>query len=190
MYTGNTFNVIRDRFTVTVYPCVYREHVFIILKYHAAHRFIPVYTGNTFFSKPIILNSSVYPCVYREHGRKKWSFCTEPGLSLCIQGTLQRLEPLPNRVRFIPVYTGNTCSDPIASIEKNGLSLCIQGTPLTSLVLYDSIRFIPVYTGNTLIITYCLLIKIKTCKILPTFCRFFVRFILRRILNLILFFIK
>ena len=48
-------------------------------------------------------------------------------------------------------------------------------------------RFIPVYTGNTLIITYCLLIKIVRCKILPIFCCFFKRLNLMRTRDIILY---
>ena len=94
VYTGNTVIVLRNPDEFTVYPCVYREHTFLILLsyrvpglslciqgtlkclFHQrlSHRFIPVYTGNTsyFFMK---LNSiAVYPCVYREHKILRFNF--------------------------------------------------------------------------------------------------------------------
>ena len=92
----------------SVYPCVYREHIpliVLIFIYNGLSlcvqgtrlgdicisgylRFIPVCTGNT--SAQICWNDSisVYPCVYREHA-------DEPLLSTLAW-------------RFIPVCTGNT----------------------------------------------------------------------------------
>ena len=70
------------------------------------------------------------------------------GLSLCIQGTRDKVSDELHKARFIPVYTGNTSlqgSIPInftvypcvyrehncnkrRKSENAGLSLCIQGT--------------------------------------------------------------
>ena len=70
-----------------VYPCVYREHLHIVIPelerdglslciqgtsrcnyiYMFCNRFIPVYTGNIGTSALDFVNSAVYPCVYREH---------------------------------------------------------------------------------------------------------------------------
>ena len=94
VYTGNTSSFNLKCSHNSVYPCVYREHTFLILLsyrvpglslciqgtlkclFHQrlSHRFIPVYTGNTsyFFMK---LNSiAVYPCVYREHKILRFNF--------------------------------------------------------------------------------------------------------------------
>ena len=87
MYTGNTFIKIFVIFGVTVYPCVYREHLVVQLvtaaqlglslciqgtppkvRFIPANvRFIPVYTGNTNLKNSSGSDFTVYPCVYREH---------------------------------------------------------------------------------------------------------------------------
>ena len=136
----------------------------------AVKRFIPVYTGNTSRISKTHFRNSVYPCVYREHRHHDKTPLLDPGLSLCIQGTLIEFNLLFVLVRFIPVYTGNTIIlvIPLATSSvypcvyreherqvfeprnELGLSLCIQGTLM---ILYDPFhnkRFIPVYTGNTL----------------------------------------
>ena len=65
--TGNTFINLIGKNIVTVYPCVYREHVIIFVRNYSFKRFIPVCTGNTNGSCSVISSSTVYPCVYREH---------------------------------------------------------------------------------------------------------------------------
>ena len=113
---------------VSVYPCVYREHLPLENRQKEAgglslciqgtqfhdrntvkpSRFIPVYTGNTvvvLLSKFFI---AVYPCVYREHTSSAAVFMFSFGLSLCIQGTPLLAVPANAQLRFIPVYTGNT----------------------------------------------------------------------------------
>ena len=132
-------------------------------------RFIPMCIGNTFLILVFDWIWPVYPCVYREHNNPAHPFMIDWGLSLCIQGTRTNQILINQILRFIPVYTGNTCFQenhrwgnavyPCVYREHqrtkswrkffNGLSLCIQGT-LTSLPIYFIIpRFIPVYTGNT-----------------------------------------
>ena len=173
----------------------------------AEGRFIPVYTGNTKSFTVFSIANSVYPCVYREHRYYvTWNFA-RIGLSLCIQGTQHQIPESFFQIRFIPVYTGNTTTAEqvrvrkavypcvyrehtkscTCSCETYGLSLCIQGTLSSTKVPDTKTQFIPVYTGNTLIITYCLLIKIVRCKILPIFCCFFKRLILTRSMNIILY---
>ena len=71
-------------------------------------RFIPVYTGNTMRSITQFKAFPVYPCVYREHPSVLYRVDFLPGLSLCIQGTLEFGQLLEKKARFIPVYTGNT----------------------------------------------------------------------------------
>ena len=146
--TGNTLIIYYHHVQLTVYPCVYREHVpFHCRRTHgnglslcvqgtcccsvfstSEYRFIPVCTGNMehFLPRQDIL--PVYPCVYREHS-------------------------------FID-YT-NT--------GLNGLSLCVQGTLALVAINMLLLRFIPVCTGNIPIITYCFIIKILTTKFLPIF---------------------
>ena len=170
MYTGNT---ITDQLTSgrrSVYPCVYREHVYPVTKTQTRVRFILVYTGNTIspFFYPITI--SVYPCVYREHVLKQHSMSCSGGLSLCIQGTHHVKILYPAYYRFIPVYTGNTMPHHLAPTLPSvypcvyrehtlffvwlffvfGLSLCIQGTLHEARYFEFHYRFIPVYTGNTL----------------------------------------
>ena len=87
MYTGNTLSIFSGASEESVYPCVYREHIFDALIHsnviglslciqgthafgitvNASNRFIPVYTGNT-----LVCTELELPRV---------------GLSLCIQGT-------------------------------------------------------------------------------------------------------
>ena len=148
MYTGNMLIYKRNSSAISVYPCVYREHLCQTLNNFQFFRFIPVYTGNIFDRTLAHSWSPVYPCVYREHF---WccdlhvSFC---GLSLCIQGTFFHEIITNYEYRFIPVYTGNIqflikpkvqatvypCvyrEHIIYYLVANlnlGLSLCIQGT--------------------------------------------------------------
>ena len=89
VYTGNTLLYAALTKSVSVYPCVYREHPLEIFEQWCSiglslciqgtlwefmhlylfRRFIPVYTGNTPFLAKIFPLSSVYPCVYREHSK-------------------------------------------------------------------------------------------------------------------------
>ena len=152
VYTGNTILIEFLSKSNSVYPCVYREHLYgsmtivsklglslciqgtrqLFNKYMEKTRFIPVYTGNTFINPIECPIHPVYPCVYREHAKH------------------DRLTQ--SNVRFIPVYTGNTVvksafrsSQAVypcvyrehkpfysVSIFEVGLSLCIQGTRVTS----------------------------------------------------------
>ena len=129
MYTGNTPSFPPQFGGISVYPCVYREHVFktesekceyglslciqgthtVKGKGGATRRFIPVYTGNTETINGLPAEGTVYPCVYREHRYSELAQRRHPGLSLCIQGTLLLIFKICVRARFIPVYTGNTC---------------------------------------------------------------------------------
>ena len=52
-------------------------------------------------------DEEVYPCVYREHTISGRWMCVIIGLSLCVQGTLNRNLDPDKRNRFIPVCTGN-----------------------------------------------------------------------------------
>ena len=128
-----------------------------------------MYTGNTSSPRKLILDTTVYPCVYREHYRSSSNSSIIYGLSLCIQGTQLILPKCFCKIRFIPVYTGNTESywtstqwhavypcvyrEHIKFICQcgvlGGLSLCIQGTHKPELIKAAQARFIPVYTGNT-----------------------------------------
>ena len=148
MYTGNICNHGSNHIARPVYPCVYREHLFMKSEHYqliglslcvqgtsrhneffqSRFRFIPVCTGNMFVKTVNILRGAVYPCIYREHYREVYQPEHANGLSLYIQGTLNDLS------------TDTFCP-----------------------------RFIPVYTGNTLIITVCFIIKIAVLKFSPTF---------------------
>ena len=70
-------------------------------------RFIPVYTGNARLLKSVNHAGAVYPCVYRERLLVFSNKSSFNGLSLCIQGTLMCGGCFNNKIRFIPVYTGN-----------------------------------------------------------------------------------
>ena len=129
VYTGNTMNRYPRSSWTPVYPCVYREHILIrnnsiwniglslciqgtrLPTVHFSHfcRFIPVYTGNTLYYFINHKRGTVYPCVYREHSYIRYWRKALAGLSLCIQGTQNLLNPTFTYIRFIPVYTGNTC---------------------------------------------------------------------------------
>ena len=148
VYTGNTFLIPPALRGVPVYPCVYREHSTGIPLASLTMRFIPVYTGNTHREPDLFAHVPVYPCVYREHYFIFLKNSLAGGLSLCIQGTLICSLMLCPRVRFIPVYTGNTiqityCNIKLTvypcvyrehfafrfhQVKSTGLSLCIQGT--------------------------------------------------------------
>ena len=93
---------------MTVYPCVYREHVITNVLALACSRFIPVYTGNTIENILYLYLYAVYPCVYREHTIQQYLIFVLTGLSLCIQGTQFVVKTPICPPRFIPVYTGNT----------------------------------------------------------------------------------
>ena len=127
-----------------------------------------MYTGNIAHVLGYQINKAVYPCVYREHEIYRPWFCSECGLSLCIQGTHQVVSQYLVLIRFIPVYTGNTekpsssinnltvypcvyrehISQPPPCFLARGLSLCIQGTHLSPPLKISNGRFIPVCTGN------------------------------------------
>ena len=128
VYTGNTLVTPIKRWWCQVYPCVYREHFIkievwaffiglslciqgtlnLLMMLPLFRRFIPVYTGNTDPSGEYDYLCEVYPCVYREHTNRTRHKINSRGLSLCIQGTRTTFEELKAKVRFIPVYTGNT----------------------------------------------------------------------------------
>ena len=111
----------------SVYPCVYREHIFLLFQFQLSiglslciqgtlskfqiilflFRFIPVYTGNILRKQPLAHPLSVYPCVYREHVNPTSTTFLKNGLSLCIQGTYPTYYWQMVGHRFIPVYTGN-----------------------------------------------------------------------------------
>ena len=126
MYIGNTPYLYIAIKIAAVYPCVYREHVVVVVlsiyglslciqetRGAAAQpwvflRFIPVYTGNTTGEINSNLVPPVYPCVYREHGFIVFFCLVIIGLSLCVQGThINNYRQLLSD-RFIPVCTGNT----------------------------------------------------------------------------------
>ena len=108
MYTGNTpfwggFSV-----GVTVYPCVYREHInFLILARNEVGLSLCIQgtLPGIFAHNP---HCPVYPCVYREHFYERKKSPLVGGLSLCIQGTPDGKQNTRLSARFIPVYTGNT----------------------------------------------------------------------------------
>ena len=106
--TGNTPWRLINKSDISVYPCVYREHVNALLSQCFGVRFIPVCTGNTNFTGRSTGNNSVYPCVYREHSFNRLTSRMACGLSLCIQGTQKNDNNRQTECRFIPVYTGNT----------------------------------------------------------------------------------
>ena len=88
VYTGNTVTPVCFSRRISVYPCVYREHITPLIVGSGISRFIPVYTGNTIPCGPGSPFSPVYPCVYREHLLFNTLIIYFCGLSLCIQGTL------------------------------------------------------------------------------------------------------
>ena len=127
MYTGNMYAFSVCFNINSVYPCVYREHIFLLFQFQLSiglslciqgtlskfqiilflFRFIPVYTGNILRKQPLAHPLSVYPCVYREHVNPTSTTFLKNGLSLCIQGTYWCGSLRDSRQRFIPVYTGN-----------------------------------------------------------------------------------
>ena len=127
VYTGNIWCTMNSPISITVYPCVYREHIFFVIfpnnlaglslciqgtyleeaTRSLILRFIPVYTGNIRGVACSPLCVPVYPCVYREHQALMWFEIVGRGLSLCIQGTCGETWIWNQTDRFIPVYTGN-----------------------------------------------------------------------------------
>ena len=108
-----------------------------------------MYTGNTSHANFFRGIFSVYPCVYREHTTVMPKQHFQPGLSLCIQGTLYIFSTVLVVHRFIPVYTGNTmnmrtriCAKPVYPCVYREHHYPIQYNG-------GDLRFIPVYTGNT-----------------------------------------
>ena len=168
VYTGNMYFRRGRAIAGAVYPCVYREHkgqskklykhrglslciqgtFYYWFDVHNHFRFIPVYTGNIICKVPFLKKGAVYPCVYREHTTVMSKQHFKTGLSLCIQGTSRTGNLVYQKIRFIPVYTGNMQRQQLILITQNGLSLCIQGTCVHIILLPLKWRFIPVYTGN------------------------------------------
>ena len=79
-------------------------------------RFIPVHTGNIKTAEQVRVRKAVYPCAYREHPVTITYSNVNPGLSLCIQGTLAHRVLKIQLLRFIPVHTGNIFVAPCGSI--------------------------------------------------------------------------
>ena len=130
VYTGNTSEKWEPVYEVTVYPCVYREHISIIILDWIGNGLSLCIQGTHEIYFKTDPRWAVYPCVYREHAVASH---------------------IPNdRNRFIPVYTGNTINWLCVFSQTCGLSLCIQGTRSDSVIKIGENRFIPVYTGNTL----------------------------------------
>ena len=132
-----------------VYPCVYRELLRGLNNEPRNLRFIPVYTGNSDDALPIASNFSVYPCVYRELTNLLCTLTAKIGLSLCIQGTLFALDILVIKIRFIPVYTGNSELRTSAAFRR-AVYPCVYRELISpdNKIIY-TLRFIPVYTGNS-----------------------------------------
>ena len=81
-------------------------------------RFIPVDTGNTF--RPCIYTGffAVHPRGYGEHiGYASRAYC-KPGSSPWIRGTHMNILNTANRLRFIPVDTGNTLMVSVGAIYR------------------------------------------------------------------------
>ena len=108
MYTGNTCLTSIDSYTLTVYPCVYREHPAEATVSMNVNGLSLCIQGTLFKLKVCCLYFQVYPCVYREHSMTNLIDGKSTGLSLCIQGTLKPNQTIGEGCRFIPVYTGNT----------------------------------------------------------------------------------
>ena len=107
MCIGNTYKEKGSKVANTVYPYVYREHMFdkrmcdddtglslcvqgtlmLIMLIPVKPRFIPMCIGNTKTPKPKITDNAVYPYVYRQHSYLASLRCQRHGLSLCVQGT-------------------------------------------------------------------------------------------------------
>ena len=89
VYTGNTNSLLFCYLTLTVYPCVYREHG-IPLSCRIFSNGLSLCIQGTRQNKTISnVRRSVYPCVYREHLLQRLFCLVVFGLSLCIQGTRQ-----------------------------------------------------------------------------------------------------
>ena len=131
-----------------VYPCVYREHVKILLENCGRLRFIPVYTGNIAIAPIFRDNSPVYPCVYREHSSLVVKTSHRPGLSLCIQGTCKNIIRELWQIAVYPCVYREHRGFLRANAEMAGLSLCVQGTSAPAINPNMPPRFIPVCTGN------------------------------------------
>ena len=67
VHTGNTLEQKPLSNRATVYPCAYREHIYIRCRLCLGSRFIPVHTGNTTRRMRFSVWCAVYPCAYREH---------------------------------------------------------------------------------------------------------------------------
>ena len=88
-------------------PCVRGTHS-VGSNYGNGHRFIPVCTGNTVVCAKKQITITVHPRVYGEHWPTTPLPRTRFGSSPCVRGTRPSNLPRNDRVRFIPVCTGNT----------------------------------------------------------------------------------
>ena len=105
--TGNSFAKYYHRLVNAVYPCTYRELLFLYFKSLViigislylqgtpnalskgsnVFRYIPVPTGNSQRSSIIITYNTVYPCTYRELSESSLVYSLKGGISLYLQGT-------------------------------------------------------------------------------------------------------
>ena len=134
-----------------------------------------MHTGNTNYIQVVKKMVAVYPCAYREHFKRLYSTDIFSGLSLCIQGTLEKdrdhnfatsVYPCAYREHTFPriprtMFFGlSLCIQGTLGFNRQqwgiitGLSLCIQGTRSDETVMVNYRRFIPVHTGNTFDIIY------------------------------------
>ena len=126
--TGNTFEVADEPPPTTVHPRGHGEHLnndSTSLPYCGSSpwargtrgsgnrhnfkfRFIPVGTGNTNISRKITHRTSVHPRGHGEHDCASCHPLGHTGSSPWARGTLDSIDKKLDKLRFIPVGTGNT----------------------------------------------------------------------------------
>ena len=111
-----------------VYPCTHRERFELLIEfrinsgislypqgtllyfhqYVCLLRYIPVPTGNAIGYSSVPLDLAVYPCTHRERLGRTGYTPEQIGISLYLQGTLSERDIRLQKVRYIPVPTGNS----------------------------------------------------------------------------------
>ena len=132
-------------------------------------RFIPTPVGNTAFSPAVRRATAVHPHARGEHAPRRTRADDPPGSSPRPWGTLDQINVMAGRLRFIPTPVGNTChthrKQRVTSVHPhargehinqcgeilafNGSSPRPWGTPRHAEARYANVRFIPTPVGNT-----------------------------------------
>ena len=92
---------------------------------------------------------TVYPCTYRELSVTNQKEIFDVGISLYLQGTLQKMLMILSQLPVYPCTYRELWSVRSIGWRTSGISLYLQGTPCPLDLIWAIWRYIPVPTGNS-----------------------------------------